>query len=300
MKTLFSSLLITLAFSAQAQITSTFDTDAEGWTALNGSTGDPVYFNTGGNPGGYVRITDGAPATATYFVAPSSYLGDKTMSYGQFLRFDLQTSAGTKSNAALGDIVLVSSSNNLFLNLSTLPATAPAWTSYALTLDETQNWRRSSIGGPVATKAEIRAVMASLTGIRICGEYVTGPGDTGGIDNVVLEQRQLLPAPSITSFTPTSGNPGTTITVNGSNFDPTPANNAVYFGAIAGTITAASTTQLTVTLPSGATYAQINVLNKTTGLASLSPKPFNPIFNGGGRIIPASFAPKFSIATILV
>lgn len=72
MKSLFILFLILAAFGAHSQITSTFDTDADGWTALNGSTGDPVYFNTAGNPGGFIRITDGAPGNATYFVAPDN------------------------------------------------------------------------------------------------------------------------------------------------------------------------------------------------------------------------------------
>ena len=60
--------------------------------------------------------------------------------------------------------------------------------------------------------------------------------------------------PTISSFTPTSGAVGATVTIAGTNFNTTPANNAVYFGATKATVSAATTTSLTVTVPAGANY----------------------------------------------
>lgn len=58
--------------------------------------------------------------------------------------------------------------------------------------------------------------------------------------------------PVIASFTPTEGIVGTPITINGSGFDATPANNVVSFGAINADVVSSSVTQITVRVPVGA------------------------------------------------
>lgn len=99
--------------------------------------------------------------------------------------------------------------------------------------------------------------------------------------------------PIITSFTPTSGPIGTAVTINGTNFSTTPSNNIVFFGATRATITAATSTQLTVTVPTGATYEPISVL--VNGLTGYSKHPFVTTFPGGGTINNCILAPVFSI-----
>ena len=69
-----------------------------------------------------------------------------------------------------------------------------------------------------------------------------------------------LGQPTLTSFTPTSGPIGTSVTITGTNFDASPANNIVFFGATQATVSAATTIELTVTVPTGATYQPITVL----------------------------------------
>ena len=48
--------------------------------------------------------------------------------------------------------------------------------------------------------------------------------------------------PTITSFSPGSGAVGTSVTITGTNFSATAANDHVYFGVAKATVTAASTT----------------------------------------------------------
>ena len=59
------------------------------------------------------------------------------------------------------------------------------------------------------------------------------------------------PVPTVTSISPFNGLTagGTTVTITGSNFDATPANNTVKFGTTAATVAAATATSLTVTSP---------------------------------------------------
>jgi hypothetical protein len=91
--------------------------------------------------------------------------------------------------------------------------------------------------------------------------------------------------PNITNFSPTSGVVGTTVTITGTNFNATAAQNIVYFGATKAPVTAASTTSLTVTVPAGATFQPISALNLATVLTGFSSVPFRVTYPGGSIIL---------------
>ena len=59
-------------------------------------------------------------------------------------------------------------------------------------------------------------------------------------------------APVVSAFSPASGAVGTSVTITGTGFGATPAGNIVFFGATMATVTSASATSLTVTVPAGA------------------------------------------------
>ncbi|HEX5399643.1 MAG TPA: FG-GAP-like repeat-containing protein [Verrucomicrobiae bacterium] len=101
--------------------------------------------------------------------------------------------------------------------------------------------------------------------------------------------------PVITDFSPQSGEVSTTVNVIGHNFDPTPSNNVVYFGAVQAVVNAASTTSLTVTVPKGATYAPIT--ETVGGLTAYSSTPFLPTFPDGGVLSESSLAARLDLAT---
>jgi len=107
----------------------------------------------------------------------------------------------------------------------------------------------------------------------------------------VLRNRLSEPGPpTITSFTPTFGPVGTSVTISGTNFSTTAANNIVWFGAVKATVISATSTQLTVTVPTGATYQPITVT--VNGLTAYSGTPFIVTFTGSGVIDVTAFAPK--------
>jgi hypothetical protein len=93
-------------------------------------------------------------------------------------------------------------------------------------------------------------------------------------------------APVVSSFSPATGAPGTAVTISGSNFSATASANAVYFGAVRATVTAASASSLTVTVPVGATYQQITVA--TGNLLGASATPFSTAYAGGGLSLSSS------------
>ena len=97
--------------------------------------------------------------------------------------------------------------------------------------------------------------------------------------NSVSVLRNTYIPPTITSFTPTSAKPGDAVTITGTNFNTTTTNNIVFFGATKATVTAATTTSLTVTVPTGATFDYITELNIGTGLACASTTKFTPVFS---------------------
>jgi hypothetical protein len=90
--------------------------------------------------------------------------------------------------------------------------------------------------------------------------------------------------PNITNFSPTSGIVGTTVTITGTNFNATSSQNVVFFGATKATVSAATTTSLIVTVPVGATFQPISVLNLATVLTGFSSVPFRVTYPGGSII----------------
>jgi hypothetical protein len=95
-------------------------------------------------------------------------------------------------------------------------------------------------------------------------------------------------APPVISSAPVSAGAGNDVVIVGSNFSPLPADNIVHFGAVTGRVVNATTSQLTVRVPAGTTYAPITV--NVRGLVAHSPLPFALSFDGTREVVAASFA----------
>jgi len=78
--------------------------------------------------------------------------------------------------------------------------------------------------------------------------------------------------PKITSVTPTSGPVGSSVTITGSNFDTSAVGNIVFFGAVKARVISATSSQLVVTVPAGASYKPITVTSWK--LTAYSSQPF--------------------------
>lgn len=185
------TLLLVLLPTAAAQsprgeaITSTFDTDAEGWAVFGdaeGGTATPDYNATGGNPGGYLSADDDVAGGTWYWDAPDAYLGNRSGSFERTLSFDLRQTA-TSNQFDNADLVLRGGGMELRFDTAENPGTD--WTSYAVLLSTDAGW---TVGDTeeAPTEAEFMAVLSDLTALRIRGEFRTG-ADTGSLDNVVLE-----------------------------------------------------------------------------------------------------------------
>jgi hypothetical protein len=69
----------------------------------------------------------------------------------------------------------------------------------------------------------------------------------------------VLSPPTFTSFSPAYGLPGSSVTITGTNFNATPANNTVTVNNITASITSASTTQLVITIPANAANGKVAI-----------------------------------------
>ena len=74
--------------------------------------------------------------------------------------------------------------------------------------------------------------------------------------------------PTITSFSPTSGATGTDVVITGTNYSIIAAGNTVSFNGVATPVLTASTSQLTVTVPAGATSGKITVVVNSISVSS--------------------------------
>ena len=279
---------------SRAQITSTFDSDADGWTIFFGASGASIpgtHNPTGGNPDGHASLTYASATNSVQsWIAPAKFRGNKVVrSLGMNLRFDLQQSIASTNPGNQGDVRIESSVGTIIYVFAIADRPTTTWRSYSIKLDETAGWRWNSTTGALATRSQIKAALGDIDALEIAASYAQNVSYTARIDNVVLEEKPLGVAPVLTNFSPTNGFPGTIVTITGTSFDPTPANNAVFFSGMRADIVAASSTQLQVEVPDGAGFGAITVVNIITGLSAESLRPFIPTFPNGGRLIPSSF-----------
>lgn len=100
----------------------------------------------------------------------------------------------------------------------------------------------------------------------------------------------------VTGISPTKAPPGSSITITGSRFNSTPSQNVVFFGTAKGNVTAASTTSLIVTVPNGATYSPVTVVNTATASMGYSKNFFLPTSRVSKPTLELSdFSPKIDI-----
>ena len=86
--------------------------------------------------------------------------------------------------------------------------------------------------------------------------------------NIVAIQR-VNPAPiTLSGFAPASGPAGSPVTLTGTGFGASAAQNTVSFNGVVATVTAASATSLTVTVPAGASTGRIAVTAGGNSIAS--------------------------------
>lgn len=118
----------------------------------------------------------------------------------------------------------------------------------------------------VASSTSAEIVTTVPAGATTGPIHVTVDGETG------TSATNFEVIPSITGFSPTSGIVGTTVTITGTGFGTASDNTIVSFNGTSATIGGTTSTQLVVTVPTGATTGQVAVT--VNGRTAFSPSPF--------------------------
>jgi hypothetical protein len=240
-----------------------------------------------------INIPTGGAGVYTYNWTPGNPTGDETTSVTG-LSAGTWTCTVTDANSCTSTQTFnITALTAISAPSITPPASLSVFTPSTLTLTAsgcagTVTWSEGAATGTSLTLSTVGTYSISATCtvsgcVSVASTAVTG-----------LEIKAIPPSsfpPTITSFLPKSGNIGTSVTITGTNFNGTANQNIVFFGATKATVTAASTTSLTVTVPIGATYDPISVLNLGTTLMANSAAPFRVTF-AGGAISATSFNPE--------
>jgi hypothetical protein len=109
-----------------------------------------------------------------------------------------------------------------------------------------------------------------------------------GIPGVLQAQ-----APVIHALLPGSGTIGSSVIIDGENFQAVAEQNIVYFGPVRASVLSASPQQLVVSVPAGATLSPPTVT--ANGRTGVSPRPFTVRFASAGGFGAASLAPQVAL-----
>jgi len=140
--------------------------------------------------------------------------------------------------------------------------------------------RGSDVGGwycvynGTGSSVDVTGLGANQTYRTMVLEYNDIPGQEKYSTNTATGNPVAVTSSNtLITFTPKSGEAGSTVTINGSDFSTNLSFNTVYFGTAKAKVTAATKTNLTVTVPKGSTHQPINVI-RTNGTQAFSHSPF--------------------------
>jgi hypothetical protein len=183
------ALLSGFAGTAAAQTaiaSSDFETDVDGWwVAGDPASQIPEWLPASGNPAGSIRTTEARAGVILFFVAPAKFLGDRAITYGGTLQFDILRGGASTGNHPNDVVLLGGNGLRLVLDAGDEPVHAQ-WTRYTIPLLETAGWRVGSSAGPSVTRQQFQQVLASLDSIQLLAEF-SDQVDVTSLDNVTLQ-----------------------------------------------------------------------------------------------------------------
>jgi YD repeat-containing protein len=267
-------------------------------TAVADSAGD--YTISGLDPGSYrveassagyetktqtgVVVSNGATTTVNFTLAvPINYVYDEL---GRLVSaIDQSGNAATYSYDAVGNLLGISRQDQTqaaIINFSPASGSVGATvTIYGTGFSATASQNTVTFNGTAASVAQSSTthIVASVPSGATTGPIaVTSPvGSATSSASFIVGSSPGVP--SISGFTPTIGTSGTTVAINGANFDPAPSYNKVAFNLSYGLVGSASATSITTTVPSSTGSGRITVITpagKVTSSADffIPPPPF--------------------------
>jgi hypothetical protein len=192
-----AALLATPAIAGAAELSSSFDSGDDGWRVAQNNESDPqaleppMFTATGGNPGGFISVTDSATdpnqqepqGRYWYLASPESWGGDRDGFYGGSLSFDARYT-GPPPDYPPVVALFDNGGNGLYhYDVSASPL-GGAWQRFEVPLRESSAW---SYQGGAVTRAQFISVLSDLSTVAIDGDLAQDHvGETTGIDNVAL------------------------------------------------------------------------------------------------------------------
>jgi len=163
---------------ANAILQSTFDSDAEGWTAFD-PTGDWTgsWQSTGGNPGGFFQGTEPYSKGGTgFWISPDTWDGDWSSYIGGTLSYDfILIEKDSRGFYEQDDVRIYSGSDFVSWRSRILPTIeAGVWTEISVELIASE-----------FTGTDFGRVMSNVTALWIRGEIIFG-WEAEGLDNVYV------------------------------------------------------------------------------------------------------------------
>lgn len=128
----------------------------------------------------------------------------------------------------------------------------------------TVNFGLNADSGPITYAYDEAGRLISVTD-PVSGSAIYSYDETG---NLLSISRQSVGQVFISSFTPGTGGAGTPVTIFGSGFSAIPSQNAVQFNGTTAAVTSSSATQITTSVPTGATTGSISVTSPSGSATS--------------------------------
>jgi len=258
----------------------------------------PGTYDIRGTAGGFtpqtqtgVTVSSGATATANFSLAVATATAGIVYIYDDLQRLkaviDPIGEAATYSYDAVGNLLGITRNNASQTSVIDFnPNSGPVGstvtihgTGYSATPSQnivTFNGVAASVVSSTLTQIVATVPAGATTGVIA----VTSPAGSASSSASFTVTGSSAGAPTVAGFTPTSGTAGTSITINGTNFNTTPANNDVTINGSLAQVTGATSTSLTVTVPAGASSGKIAVTTSSgTAISSqdfvVPPSPFS-------------------------
>lgn len=212
---LIAAAMLASASAGAATVSSTFDSDNEGWSTLRYTLGISFDADLGpsdfdglfGNGAGSISASELGPNVAARFSAPAPFTGDLSAFVNGTISFQLIIKANPGASALTflpGAVVFENAAANLAIGLTGSLPVAGSWTTYSAQLSENgivdptasgfwSAFAPNTIPGPKATQADIELVLSNVTRTTFTGEVTDSTDDTIALDNVHLT---MVPIPA--------------------------------------------------------------------------------------------------------
>jgi hypothetical protein len=252
--TFAAAISFPVGFIPYAVVIGDFNGDGKTDLATSNVLANDISILLGNGVGGFAAAINLPVGSEPYSMAVSDFNGDGKADLvaanlaSNTISILLNATIGitTQASTDIGSFTATGNGNLLDLGLINPTAYGVCWntTGTPTISDNKVDLGAASAAGPF-TALMTGLEPNTLYYVRAYATTTSGTyyGDTQSFTTVPFK---------IISFSPASGPAGTTITITGTGFSATPANNIVYFGAVKATVSASTTTSITVTVPAGA------------------------------------------------